>query len=255
MPARIRIVLEGPNPPGPHRHADGLRAVVLGAIQRANPELGTWLHDANQPKPIAIGPLQPFDGRDGMWAVEVSALADDLIEPLMAGLPSVGASVRLGRTGYLVRDVGIVETRGFEEMAEATNPQPVIRLRIITPTAHHAAGAVRRSIVVPDPRLYIGSWLGRWNLFADAPYDLELLEAVADSVVVSAFAGRTRAERLDGRRIFIGFVGSVEFRVLDCGRPIEPIAAAVWSLARFAEFSGTGVETMRGMGQTRIAEE
>jgi CRISPR-associated endoribonuclease Cas6 len=247
------MILEGPAPPGPHRHADGLRAVVLSAIGRSDPELGRWLHDANQPKPLAIGPLETVPDDPGILAVEVSVTADPVIEPLLTGLPRTGAPIVLGRCRYTLRDARVVRAATFDEMCAEPPPGHSIRIRLLTPTAHHQPGTLRRSIVVPDPRLYLGSWLGRWNLFANMPFDAEFLEAAAESVVVSAFEGRTRAAPLDGRRVFLGFVGMVEFRALDGGRPAAPIAAAMWALARFAEFGGTGIETMRGMGQTRIA--
>lgn len=252
MPARIQLILEGPKPPGPHRHADGLRAVVLAAIGRSDPDLGKWLHDANQPKPIAIGPLEPVHDAPSLLAVTVAVTADPAVDPLVMGLPRPGAGITLGAARYVLRESSIVASVGYTEMCAEPPPGHSIRIRLLTPTAHHQPGPVRRSAVVPDPRLYLGSWLGRWNLFSDVPFDAQFLEAAAESVVVSAFEGGTRAARLDGRRVFLGFVGSVEFTVLDGGRPAAPISAVMWALARFAEFGGTGVETMRGMGQTRI---
>ncbi|NLH98664.1 MAG: CRISPR system precrRNA processing endoribonuclease RAMP protein Cas6 [Chthonomonadales bacterium] len=252
MPARVRLVLDGPKPAGPHRHADGLRAVVLAAIGRSDPALGRWLHDANQPKPIAVGPLEPGGNSGGSWAVEISVTADEVLQPLLDGLPRLRCPITLGRDRYALRDARIVAASTFAGLSADLPTEPAIRLRLLTPTAHHQPGTVRRSIVVPDPRLYVGSWFGRWNLFADTRLDDALLSAVEEAVVISAFVGGTRAARLDGKRVFIGFVGDVELRIIEADRTVAPLAAALWSLARFAEYCGTGVETMRGMGQTRI---
>lgn len=255
MPARIRLKLAGPPAAGPHRHAEGIRALVMASIRRADPELAAAVHDANRPNPIAIGPLETTADRADESAFEIAILKDSMIEPLLEGLPRVGAAVNLGPARYVVADGCIVAAASFRDLSSLPPHDRSLRLNVLTPTAHHAPGAVRRTIVVPDPRLYAGSWLGRWNLFADARFDPALLNAVAQCVVVSAFSGGTRAIKLDGRRVFIGFVGSVTFHVLDASSGADDVAAALWTLARFAEYSGTGVETMRGMGCTRIAQD
>jgi len=52
--------------------------------------------------------------------------------------------------------------------------------------------------------------------------------------------------------MFIGFQGSVRFQVLKPDTLDTDAMRALWALARLASYSGTGVETMRGMGQTRL---
>lgn len=251
MPARIRLSLVGPEPPGPHSHADGLRAVALAAIRRALPALSAAIHDANQPNPLSVGPLiKGADGAQGFF-LEIGCSADEVVEPLLTGLPKPGGRVVLGRMPYDVRGLDVIAQATFDDLAASPEGR-AIRLHMLTPTAHHAPGVIRRSVVLPNPALYVGSWFRRWNLYAPAPFEEALMEAVAGQAAVRSFEGGTRVARLDRNRAFIGFVGRVDLSILDGPADGAQVAAAVWALARLAEYSGTGVETMRGMGQTRL---
>jgi CRISPR/Cas system endoribonuclease Cas6 (RAMP superfamily) len=80
----------------------------------------------------------------------------------------------------------------------------------------------------------------------------EIGDRIHDSLVVSDFQGGTRHVRLDGNRSFVGFVGDVTFDVCTGMRSRSDIIAAFGSLAGLARYCGTGVETMRGMGQIRL---
>lgn len=251
MPARIRLELFGPAPSSPFRHADGMRALALAAIRRSLPDLATFIHEANQPNPLTIGPLLTSAKDRGKHTIEIACLADEVLQPLLKGLPRAGGRIKLGRMTYDVRQVSVGAEVSFDDLAAHPEGR-TIGLRLLTPTAHHAPGAVRRSLVVPDPALYVGSWYRRWNLYAPSPFSEALMESVAQQVVIRAFAGGTSAVRLDRVRTFIGFTGRVEFTVLDGPADTGELCAALWSLARFAEYCGTGVDTMRGMGQTRL---
>jgi CRISPR-associated endoribonuclease Cas6 len=252
MPARIRLILAGPPPSGPHRHADGLRAIVLGAVRRALPDLAAWLHDANMPKPIAIGPMEPVSGHDALFSVEIRCVADEIVGPLVRGLPAYGDRIVLGRIAYDIKDAELLSAATPEELAADPPHDGALPIQLLTPTAHHAPGSFRKSIVTPDPVLYVGSWKSRWNLYCAPAFSDDLLAAVAERVAIRAFSGCTRAVRLDKNRIFIGFVGWAEFIALGDDAIARDLTAAIWTLARFAEYCGTGVEVMRGMGHTRI---
>lgn len=187
----------------------------------------------------------------GIVCFEVSVLADWALAALREGLPEPGERIRLGKREYML--AGWNENRGCEwRSLAAARPLRVVTLRMLSPTAHHAPTRHRKSIVLPQPELYFGSWLHRWNLYAPEELRLpeELLEVVDQHVAVGHCAGRTERVTLDGNRVFVGFVGEVRFVVVASEKVPPGALAALGSLARFAEYCGTGVETMRGMGQT-----
>lgn len=253
MPARIRLTLAGRDPAPPYRHAEGLRALALSAIERRLPTLATAVHSANQPNPLTVSPLWTEDEERRTYHVEFSCVADELTDVLIRGLPRPGRRILLGRSPFDVLKSEIVAHVPFEELsrpAEATK----LPLLMLTPTAHHAPGIIRRSVVVPDPYLYVGSWFRRWNLYGPFCFDESLLQSVAEQVVVQAVDGGTEVVRLTDRRTFIGFKGRLVLAVLEGQTDPADLATALWTLARFAEYCGTGVETMRGMGQTRLLE-
>lgn len=252
MPVRIRMILHGPEIGPSALYADPLRAVVFRAISAAHPALGQLIHDTNGPKPLAIGPLRPAAERNASCAVEIAFLTDPPLEAFLEGIGAPGSTVRLRADAYALAGLETAASASYDDLAAAATLQPTLSLEMRTPTAHHAVGPVRRSVLLPDPALYIGSWLGRWNRFADRPFEDSLLKTVEEYIVISAFQGRTVRVQLQRPRVFIGFVGRVTFTVLSEAPQPRAVSAAIHTLARFAEYAGTGVETMRSMGQTRI---
>ena len=253
MPIKLRFVLEGPAFVSPFQHATGLRAVTLDWIRRADPELSQEIHDANQSKPFSISPLW---SEEGSAMFEVAVLADSLLAPLLAGIESAGETLRLGYQTYSLREW---HTFGAVTWEELLAPHPAARnfgFRIASPTAHHAAGELRKSIVLPSPELYFGSWLGRWNVCCPAPFDMEAIRSLVEQqVAVRMCEGGTRAVTLDQGRPFIGFQGTVRFTLLKPETVAPEYRTALAALARFAAYCGTGVDTMRGMGQTETLFE
>ena len=248
MPMKLRFVLEGPEPGSPFRHATGLRAVMLDWIRRADPDLSQEIHDANQAKPFSISPLW---SEKGFAMFEVAVLADSLLAPLLEGIERAGETVRLGHQTYSLREWHPFGAVTWEELL---TPRPMARefgFRIVSPTAHHAPGELRKSVVLPSPELYFGSWLGRWNVCCPTKFDMEVLRTLIEQqVAVNMCEGGTRAVTLDQGRPFIGFQGTVRFTLLKPKTVAPEARSALATLARFAAYCGTGVDTMRGMGQT-----
>lgn len=252
MPSKIRIVLNGPTPRSPWAHATGVRAVVFRWLARGSAGAAEALHNANQPKPLSIGPLRPDD--DGSLCFEIGSLADWVEALILDGASGDGGRVRLGPDSYSVTNVEVTQRTSWEDMVEDAAPFRGAAFRMETPTAHHAGGALRRTVVAPDARLYWGSWFGRWRLCAPSPPPDGLLDLVEERMVVAEFCGETAAADFEANRIFIGYTGRVRFRLLAPDDATPTARRWLSALARLAEFSGTGVETMRGMGKTRLCE-
>src|SRR6185437_1347262 len=110
-------------------------------------------------------------------------------------------------------------------------------------------------VVLPDPRLIAGSWRRRWN--ASLPEGDALV--IGDDVwrdthrALSLAEYDLRTERRDtGRnRAQAGMVGSAMLRL---GGSLPPgVPRALGTLARFAEYCGTGAQTTCGFGATVTA--
>jgi CRISPR-associated endoribonuclease Cas6 len=253
MPLKLRVMLEGEPPRRPFQHAKGLRALALHWIAEADPALAEEIHDANAPKPYTISPLWTEERRSSRSWFEIGLLLDELTTRMLHGLEQSERNVRLGEQSFIVRDLCIIQQESWEELL--TLPDRMLHelaFRLTTPTAHHAASLYRKSIVTPSPEHYFANWLARWNLYSPFNLDPVLLSWVEQQVAVKEFEGGTRLVKLDAGRSFIGFQGVVTFAILKPETlPVE-VATALTALARFAEYSGTGVDTMRGMGQTML---
>lgn len=251
MPLRLHFPLRGSPPAHSFQHMTGLRALVLKWLDAANPSLAEEMHDRGRVKPYAISPIWNEGGR---LSFELSLLDDGLLGPLAAGLSQCKQDIRLGSQWFHLLQPEIVETATWEQIISIRPANDsIIDLQLITPTAHHAAASsCRKSVVLPSPELYFGSWLNRWNAYAPSPLPDTILEIVADRVAIGACAGGTQVVKLDRSRSFIGFEGTVRFCILKYHDLPPQELQALWTLTRLASFSGTGVETMRGMGQTRL---
>jgi hypothetical protein len=260
MPLTLRLHFTGPQSPGPFRHADGLRALAYRWIAATDPALADAIHETNAPKPLTLSPLSWEAGH--AW-VDVTLLAESLADAVAPALASVPPEVRLGQDRYLLQRVEPVARASWEELLEP--PAHLLRsvsLRLLTPTASHASGTLRKALPLPDPAIYYGAWARRWNAAipwcgpdAPPPAPADMTTLADERVAISYLHGGTCEAMMGDRdRRFIGFVGTVRFAVLD------PAALGVdeqrWlaTLSRFATYCGTGVETLRGMGQTELTE-
>lgn len=262
MPTIIQFALRGPDPGMPFRHADGLRGRIYDWYRAVDPEGATDVHHANAPKPFNIGPLTSA-GRPDCYQFEIALLADRLLHPFSSAVEADGHCIHLGHSTYQVLDIGITMQVAWEELLEPpAEPIRSLSLRFRTPTAFHAPGELRKVVPVPLPELCLGNWMRRWNTTrihcgALAPPEAPawVVGLAEERVALSRLTGGTRDIQIGANRRFIGFEGSAAFNVLrpqDLGAEQHRWLAA---LARFATYCGTGVETMRGMGQTELSPE
>jgi CRISPR/Cas system endoribonuclease Cas6 (RAMP superfamily) len=256
MPQRLRFALQGRHPAHPFQHATGLRALVMGWLRAADPGLSEQVHDANQPKPLNISPIWYEADTPGAMCFEVSVLVDWMVAPLLEGARLGAAEIRLGPQAFRMGQPEVVAAARWEELlGRDAGGLAAFEFRVLSPTAHHVSGlepGIRKSVVLPSPELYFGSWLNRWNLCCEQKFTADVLTLVEQQVAVTHCAGSTQRVLLDGARPFLGFEGSVRFALLKPERVDLEGRMALAALARFADFCGTGVETMRGMGQTQF---
>ena len=255
MPLKIRFHLDGDAPPDPYQHAKGLRAVVLKWIEEINPVFSSEIHDANQPKPYSISAIRRHGNERGTCWFELSLLLDELYIPILQGQGAKGNILHLGQQAYRVREAEIHQVRPFADIIRNAPATPrEFRLRQQTPTAHHRGSEVRKAILLPDPELYWGNWWLRWNLCCEWQIPREVLLVVEGQAAVTYCQGGTQVAKIDAGRSFAGFVGEVTFGLLKAETIAPDIRKALAALAIFAQYSGTGVDTMRGMGETQLLD-
>lgn len=109
-------------------------------------------------------------------------------------------------------------------------------------------------VLVPDPRLIAGSWRRRWNSSLPEGDHLAITDdawqATHRPLGLAAFDLRTETRDSGHGRDRSGFTGTAMLRL---ARTTPPTARQVLStLARFAEYCGTGAQTTHGFGATTL---
>lgn len=221
-----------------------LPALFLDCLVAGDPALADKLRDAPPPRPYT---LSDFYRRDGTWTWRVALLCDDLLEPWLNGLQSLGTlPTSDGSVPVNVDDVTTeqVEYRTILDQAVADHH---IRLHFISPTSF-STGIL--TYPLPDPLVLFQSWSGRWNAFSPFKLARVLLDVAAVHVAISYCVIRTRVMDLGvGREV--GFMGRVNLRVVQAHRLGNEVLCHLAALAEYARFCGTGQRTAQGMGQTR----
>jgi CRISPR-associated endoribonuclease Cas6 len=197
-------------------------------------------------KPFTVWPIAPVREEPGTgWLLRTAWLRARLPQAVL----SAYGQLRLGHVTCTVTDVAYRPATHAELAAGA--PLHAARIGFLSPTYFSQNGT---DVVVPDPRLIAGSWRRRWNAsLPDADplrIDDEAWREINRAVRLTAFDLRT--ERMDsGRgRDRPGFTGSATLR-LDKEAP-DAVKSAFSTLARFAEFCGTGAQTTHGFGATTM---
>ena len=109
-------------------------------------------------------------------------------------------------------------------------------------------------VLTPDPRLIVGSWRRSWNASLPDGHPLWIGDDAWREVHRAAGLGQfeLRTTTMDSGRghARTGFTGSVTLRL---DKKAQAAARSVFgTLARFAEYCGTGAQTTHGFGATRL---
>jgi CRISPR-associated endoribonuclease Cas6 len=227
-----------------------LNALLYHWLDAAKPQLATFVHDQAEPKPFTVSPLLA-DG-DGGYRFRMTLLEDEYGPYVSQGM-SKERSVRVGDKVLAIDGEARVEQRTYQAIAEQAGTRPVARLRFESPTAFKTR---EMHYPLPDPPLVFASYHARWNAFAPPEYRIDEAwrEWLAYHVAVSRLEIHTEVLRF-GQYEHIGFVGQVEYTVVD--RQGDPLAqrGPFNALADYATFCGTGHKTTQGLGQTRRVKE
>jgi CRISPR-associated endoribonuclease Cas6 len=197
-------------------------------------------------KPFAVWPLQP-DAAQGEWTWRAAWLPD-------ADLPLSTATADSLRLGHV--SCAVVERTQRRTTHAVLASGPSLAAATITfgsPTFFSQNGS---DIVIPDPKLIVGSWRRRWN--ASLPDGDRL--AVSDEewkathrlITLTGFDLRTERRDTGHGRDRAGFIGTAR---LSIAKTAPATSRKIFStLARFAGYSGTGAQVTHGFGATAVRE-
>jgi hypothetical protein len=202
-----------------------------------------------QDKPFAVWPLTPAaDEPPGEWTLPAAWLPDT---PAPATV-SLAEELRVGNVRCLVAES---TQRRVTRAALASGPAvSAVTVRFTSPV-FFAQNSI--DVLVPDPRLIAGSWRGRWNTSLPGSDHLAITDdawqTTHRALGVAAFDLKTQTRDSGHGRDRSGFTGLLALRL---ARNAPPATRHVLkTLARFAEYCGTGAQTTRGFGATTLHPE
>jgi CRISPR-associated endoribonuclease Cas6 len=234
-------------------HSEALQALVYRWIQSIDPKASQELHDSNGLKPLAIAPPVPVGTEE--VRVGITCLDDKLTKGIRAAVLLHDEPVRLKakhthHSYTLDGEARVVAQADWDGFMHTAAPSSSWEISLLSPTA---CKVLKRIAPAPSAVAYYNSWLARWNAFS--PIQLpteELLAFVADRIDIVALNGRTDEMLISPQeKPYPGFSGTVTFAVNKPTKSDIPQLKTLDALVAFASYSGTGVQTMRGMGATQ----
>jgi CRISPR-associated endoribonuclease Cas6 len=200
-----------------------------------------------QEKAFAVWPLRPApSGSADQWLWRAAWLPDE--PPPAAAVTADG--LRVGHVSCVVTESA--QRRVTHAQLAAGPPLTGAQIAFESPTYFSQNGA---DVVLPDPRLIVGSWRRRWN--SSLPEGNPL--AIGDdawrdthrALRLAVFDLRTERRDSGHGHDRAGFTGSATLQLTRHA----PAAArkVLGTLARFAEYCGTGAQTTHGFGATRAS--
>jgi CRISPR-associated endoribonuclease Cas6 len=199
-----------------------------------------------QDKPFTVQPLRPAPGGSpGEWTLRAAWLPDDAA-PATA---SMADQLRVGHVRCLVAES--TQRRVTHAALAAGPPVTSVTAGFTSPTYFSQNGL---DLLVPDPRLIAGSWRRRWNASLPDGDPLAVTDdawhATRRALGLAAFDLRTEGRDSGHGKDRAGFTGSATLRLArDAPAPAGQILG---TLARFAEYCGTGAQTTHGFGATTL---
>lgn len=204
-------------------------------------------HHLGPGRPFAVWPLTAAScGSDHDWEWRAAWLP--AAHPPAAALAP--ARLRIGHVTCLVTQ-GRHRIVSHSQLA-AGPAMRAVRVEFRSPAYFAQNGS---STVMPDPRLVTGSWRRRWNSSLPGGDPLSIDDDVwrdtHRALSLAEFELRTERRGTGHDRAQTGMTG---FLILRLARNTPAKCANVLgTLARFAEFSGTGAQTTHGFGATLTA--
>jgi hypothetical protein len=193
-------------------------------------------------KPFAVWPLRPVS--DG-WLFRAAWLTAGFPQTVLAAC----GQLRLGPVSCTVTDMALRPASHAELAAGPLDDTVDIVFR--SPAYFSQNGAY---VVVPEPRLIVGSWRRRWNasLLQEGELTIndELWRDLHPALALTSFELGTKLRDSGHGQTRSGFAGTATLRLAK-DAPADA-HHAFSALTRFADFCGTGAQTTHGFGATSV---
>ena len=241
-------------------------AAVLDRLNQVDPSLGKYVHEGDGPKPMTCSSLlNARSNRQGTpikagkpYFVRVTGLDKRTSQGLIAVLLETPPTTwELDRHGFDVTQVicdenqdawsgrTTYEALAAHQLTRGEHPPRKVTLHFASPTSFKSQGM---TVPVPMPGFVFGSLVERWNAFSPVTLSSEMRRFGQEMVAISRYKLQSVPVVQKNGALRMGGVGEVTYVALDGDRYWRSV---MQMLADFAKYSGVGVQTATGMGQTR----
>jgi len=242
-----------------------LHGLFFELVREARPELADQLHRGHGLRPFTVSMLQGkwtwesnqrLASPDEVYRVRYTVLTEEVFAALshiLLGKHLYREPVDIDGQPFTITEIAVEPGRSrgwarlasYEQLYDEASTERRIRLRFASPTTFRTGDV---NLLFPLRGSVFGSYVRKWEAFSGVRLSADLMDFVAEHVVVERHKLETKVVSYGRRAQFNGFVGTCQYRVLADGR--DKIRE-VNMLADFALFAGTGQKTTQGMGQTR----
>ena len=228
-----------------------IHAQVLAWLQKGNSEISALIHNS-QRSPISISELikktdSPITKSGNCREVnrlffKVNLLQGYLLPILLRGIET---ETEISLADYKFTLIAVdslpsvnsqARLTSYKELVEHSEPCDVIKLKLLSPTSFKQNNRIQP---FPLPELVFNNLLRRWNTFAPVEYHLPKVEWRG---ITAAYDLKTEVIKTEVTEI--GSVGWVKYEFKN-----EEQARTATILANFANYSGVGRKTAKGMGK------
>lgn len=248
MPTHYTFILDasivGELPPYPGRALHGL---CYDWIARGDADLAEQLHTMTGPAPFTVALLPAR--RASPPRLSLALLDDTLCPAVEAGIAQTPEITVLDQTFALPAAGPDMQRVSYTSLAASVRGERRMRLRFVTPTSFHIRNMHQP---LPIPVSSYQSWLRHWNVFApeELHINVAVLDLVVEHVAVARYRLHTKLAELGNNRKMVGFIGTVDYLILQPGKLGDDWIGAINLLANYAPYCGTGHKTTQGMGKT-----
>ena len=232
----LRLTLQ-PDSPLPKYQNRAIHALFFQWIANANPHLSEALHSSdNLPLTIFTRTLP-----DKCLEIRITLLTRQLLSPLLLGLSQdLGKKIAIAKIPCLLEtQIDLANTTSYKDLFNQT-PEKTISFRFYSPTSFKQNNCIQP---FPLPELVFSNLLRRWNTFAPAEYHFPKVDWQG---MTAAYDLKTKVIRTEVMEI--GSVGWVKYEFKD----VEQARVAT-ILSNFANYSGIGRKTAKGMGRVLVS--
>lgn len=240
---------------------DVLYHLLLSVLQQKNQNLATEIEESKGEKPVTLSPflrgIKYSRGHSSLSPreiipVKITYLHQDILEPLTQGffaLTSKREPLKFSDGVIVIEKVDLQKATQanfttFQNLLAQAREESIVVLEFCSPTSFLAKP---EHLDFPLPELVLSSLVDKWNTFAEEKITEEIKKEFK-KIKISWLRLTTEFVHYSKHRA-AGFMGKVAYTIPKTAT--EETRRRINALADFAFYSGVGMNTIKGMGQTR----